>query len=114
MSLFFCIYKPHLMCIFPNILCIMCGMRTNKKFNTYTSDKKRLIQHAKTILESDLTGVQISEGTGVNTNQVYAYRNGTRPIENARVESLWKFEDLYQTHDLFEKTRNEEKEYYDG
>ena len=67
------------------------------------SNKPLLIKHAKFILESSMSGVEIAKETGLHLSQVYAYRNGTRPIENAHFENLWKFEALYQNHKTFNK-----------
>lgn len=72
------------------------------------SNKPLLIKHARIILESSLSGVEIAKETGLHLSQVYAYRNGTRPIENAHFENLWKFEALYQNHKQFKKERKSE------
>jgi len=72
------------------------------------SNRPLLIKHAKVILESSLSGVEIAKETGSHVSQIYAYRNGTRPIENAHFENLWKFEALYQNHEAFKNHRESE------
>ena len=72
------------------------------------SNKPLLTKHAYIILESSMSGVQIAKETGLHLSQVYAYRNGTRPIENAHFENLWKFEALYQNHKMFKNERKSE------
>ena len=86
-------------------------MKRNQSIEDIVSKRTLFIRHAKVILEDDaLTGVEISKETGVHISQVYAYRNKTRPIENAKYENLWKFEKLYQEHNAFKKYRNKERE----
>lgn len=75
-------------------------MKNNKKTDVDV-ERELLIWHAKVVLNSRLTGVEISRETGVNAQQVCLYRNGKRNIERAYFNNLLKFERLYQTHDLF-------------
>lgn len=83
----------------------------NKKNNNVDSFGKRalLIKHAKVVLNSKLTGVQIAKETGVNAQQVCFYRNGRRNIERAYDNNLSKFERLYQRHSLFQEIREMER-----
>ncbi|OEK58882.1 hypothetical protein [Staphylococcus equorum] len=73
----------------------------NDKYIDVNDKRELLIWHAKVVLNSRLTGVEISKETGVNAQQVCLYRNGKRNIERAYLNNLLKFDRLYQTHDLF-------------
>lgn len=73
-------------------------------------DREKLIEHAKIVLSCKLTQRELSEEVGVHVRQIGFYRNGSRPIENAYLETLIKFEHVYQTNPLFEKNRNQEAE----
>ena len=87
------------MYIFLEMSCIMINMDRYSDINMgIASNRPLLIKHAKAILESNMSGVEIAKETGLHVTQVYAYRNGTRPIENAHFENLWKFEALYQVN----------------
>lgn len=56
-----------------------------------------MIKHAQQILEKkDLKGTYIAEQLNMNQRQLYDYRNGRKKIENAQLETLIKFENLYQ------------------
>lgn len=60
-------------------------------------DKDEMIKHAQQILEKkDLKGTYIAEQLNMNQRQLYDYRNGRKKIENAQLETLIKFENLYQ------------------
>lgn len=65
--------------------------------NHLNFDKEELIYHAKKILnKKDLKGTYIAEQLNMNQRQLYDYRNGRKKIENAQLETLIKFENLYQ------------------
>ena len=81
----------------------------NVKYTDIDKDRELLIWRAKIVLNSKLTGVEISEETGVNAQQVRLYRNGKRDIERAYLNNLLKLEGLYQKHDLFKTIRNMER-----
>lgn len=96
------------MYIFITYSCIMRNMNNNN--NVELSDKRALlVKHAKAVLNSKLTGVQIAKETGVNAQQVCFYRNGRRDIERAYFNNLFKFECLYQRHSLFKEIREMER-----
>ncbi len=60
-------------------------------------DKEEMIKHAQQILnKKDLKGTYIAEQLNMNQRQLYDYRNGRKKIENAQLETLIKFENLYQ------------------
>ncbi|HAC5789017.1 TPA_asm: hypothetical protein GZX72_14420 [Listeria monocytogenes] len=62
----------------------------------YFFDRKKLIEHAKKVLEKkEIKGSHIAEQIDMNRKQLYDYRNGIRNIENARLETLLKFERYY-------------------
>lgn len=61
-------------------------------------NRKELIEHAKAVLGSDWTGVDIAKELEMNSRQVYAYRKGRRNIENATYDTLLKFESVYQEY----------------
>lgn len=81
----------------------------NLKICDFDNERELLIRHAKVVLNSRLTGVEIAKETGVNAQQVCLYRNGKRSIERAYLNNLLKFERLYQSHDLFEIIRDMEE-----
>lgn len=95
--------------IFNTFSCIMLNMNTNDKNIDLDNKRLLLIKHAKIVLNSKLTGVQIAKETGVNAQQVCLYRNGKRDIERAYFNNLFKFECLYQQHDLFKEIREMER-----
>ncbi|MGP5096150.1 hypothetical protein [Staphylococcus equorum] len=80
----------------------------NENIIDVNDNRELLIWHAKVVLNSRLTGVEISKETGVNAQQVCLYRNGKRNIEGAYLNNLMKLSRLYQTHDLFETIRRME------
>ncbi|EGQ2899959.1 hypothetical protein DLS44_11580 [Staphylococcus pseudintermedius] len=56
-----------------------------------------MISHALKILNNkNLKGTYIAQETNINQRQVYNFRNGYRDIRQARLETLIKFENLYQ------------------
>lgn len=60
-------------------------------------DRDELISHALKILNNkNLKGTYIAQETNINQRQVYNFRNGYRDIRQARLETLIKFENLYQ------------------
>lgn len=61
-------------------------------------DRQLLVEHARCVLNSHLQGVKIAEEMEMTKSQVYAYRQGRRKIENAYVDTLLKFEKVYQKH----------------
>lgn len=54
-----------------------------------------MLLHAKEVLTSGLKGTELAEIMNMNVNQFYDYRNGSKKIENARLETLIKFEKAY-------------------
>src|SRR5699024_12035555 len=72
--------------IFNTFSCIMLNMNTNDKNVDLDNKRLLLIKHAKIVLNSKLTGVQIAKETGVNAQQVCLYRNGKRDIERRSEE----------------------------
>jgi len=81
----------------------------NDIYNDVDDKRELLIWHAKVVLNSRLTGVEIAKETGVNSQQVCLYRNGKRNIERAYLNNLLKLDRLYQTHDLFAVIRKMEE-----
>lgn len=61
-------------------------------------DKKVLIEHANVVLKSSMKGSELAKEMEMNSRQLYAYRNGTRNIENAFYDNLLKFEKIYQKY----------------
>lgn len=59
------------------------------------TDRKILIKHAKSVLETEKTGHELAKEMSMNTRQLYNYRNGSMDISKARLETLLKFEKLY-------------------
>lgn len=59
-------------------------------------DRDKLIAHAYKILNSNVKGTQIAKEINMNTRQFYDYRNGVKNIETAYLDTLLKFEKLYQ------------------
>lgn len=57
--------------------------------------KEKLVKHAKKVLEFETTGSNLAKELEMNTKQVYHYRNKSRSISNARIETLLKFEKVY-------------------
>ncbi|MBF0795257.1 hypothetical protein [Mammaliicoccus lentus] len=60
------------------------------------SGREKLIAHAKKILKSNMKGSYIAKEINMNTRQLYDYRNGIKNIETAYLDTLLKFEGLYQ------------------
>lgn len=89
----------------------MIHMKNKEKSIDINPERTLLVKHAKAVLNSRLTGVEISKETGVNAQQVRLYRSGKRNIEHAYSNNLRKFERLYQTHQLFEEIRYIERKY---
>ncbi|EKR9302846.1 hypothetical protein P9705_001287 [Enterococcus faecalis] len=58
-------------------------------------ERKKLIDHAQEVLNSDIPGVKLAQMMKMNSRQLYDYRNGKREIEKARLETLLKFESSY-------------------
>lgn len=71
---------------------------TNLMSNNYINiDRDELIAHALKILNNkNLKGTYIAQEADINQRQVYNFRNGYRDIRQARLETLIKFENLYQ------------------
>lgn len=64
--------------------------------NYLNLDRDELISHAQKILDNKkLKGTYIAEQLNMNQRQLYDYRNGNKKIENAQLETLIKFENLY-------------------
>ncbi|WP_215392860.1 hypothetical protein [Staphylococcus aureus] len=60
-------------------------------------DRDELVSHALKILNhKNLKGTYIAQETDINQRQIYNFRNGHRDIKQARLETLIKFENLYQ------------------
>jgi len=77
--------------------------------NEYIFDKKQLVRHAKTVLRSKkFSGVELSKEVGIHVQQIYGYRSGKRKIQDAQLETLYKFEKVYQEHEAFKNTRKGE------
>ena len=65
--------------------------------NYINLDRDELIAHALMILNNkNLKGTYIAQELKMNQRQVYNYRNGSKDIEKAQLETLIKFENLYQ------------------
>ncbi|MFF0676827.1 helix-turn-helix domain-containing protein [Staphylococcus xylosus] len=81
----------------------------NYKNNDYIFDKKQLIKHAKTVLRSKkLSGVELSKEVGIHVQQIYGYKSGKRNIQEAQLETLYKFEKVYQENEAFKSARKGE------
>lgn len=61
--------------------------------------KETLLEHAEEILEglrnSEYTVQEVSKSSGIHQQQIYAYKDNRRNINNARFETLIKFENAY-------------------
>ncbi|NBH31640.1 hypothetical protein D3Z30_11715 [Staphylococcus warneri] len=61
--------------------------------------KETLLEHAQELLKglrnSEYTVQEISESSGIHQQQIYAYKDNRRNINNARFETLIKFENAY-------------------
>lgn len=61
--------------------------------------KETLLEHAEEILEglrnSEYTVQEVSKYSGIHQQQIYAYKDNRRNINNARFETLIKFENAY-------------------
>lgn len=64
--------------------------------NYLNLNRGELVLHARKILDSKLKGTYIAEQLNMNQRQLYDYRNGSKKIENAQLETLIKFENLYR------------------
>jgi len=81
----------------------------NNKYDKYIFDKTQLIKHAKTVLRSKkFSGVELSKEVGIHVQQIYGYRSGKRKIQEAQLETLYKFEKVYQEHEAFKSIRKKE------
>lgn len=60
------------------------------------NEREKFIAHAKKILKSNVKGSYIAKEINMNTRQLYDYRNGIKNIETAYLDTLLKFEGLYQ------------------
>lgn len=69
---------------------------TDKHSLESSLDRDKLIEHAKIVLDSSLSGVELAEEMRMNVRQIYAYRKKRRLIENAYVDTLLKFEEVYK------------------
>lgn len=49
------------------------------------------------------TGVELSKEVGIHVQQIYGYKSGKRRLKDAQLETLLKFEKLYQEHEAFKK-----------
>lgn len=81
----------------------------SKNIFDYINDKEALINHAEIVLNSGIKGKKLAEMTGIHYQQIYAYRNKRRDIKKARLENLLKLNNVYFTHENFEKERKEDK-----
>ncbi|EZV57633.1 hypothetical protein [Staphylococcus aureus] len=61
-----------------------------------TNDRDLLIRHAKKILNSNVKGTYLARELQMHTRQLYGYRNGSKNIDTAYLDTLLKFETLYQ------------------
>ena len=65
--------------------------------NYINIDRDELIAHALKLLNNkNLKGTYLAQELKMNQRQVYNYRNGSKDIEKAQLETLIKFENLYQ------------------
>ncbi|WP_205126882.1 helix-turn-helix domain-containing protein [Staphylococcus aureus] len=82
----------------------------NNEYNGYIFDKDKLIKHAKVVLRSKkFSGVELAKEVGIHVQQIYGYKSGKRNIKDAQLETLSKFEKLYQQHPAFKKSRKGEQ-----
>lgn len=58
-------------------------------------DREKMLAHANEVLMSSLKGTELAKIMNMNVNQFYDYRNGSKKIEKARLETLIKFEKAY-------------------
>lgn len=62
--------------------------------------KRIWLSHAKILLDnlkdSNITVAIVSKYSGIHIQQIYAYKDGRRDINKARMETLIKFENAYQ------------------
>lgn len=71
----------------------------NLEYRNLENLKETLLEHAQELLEglrnSEYTVQEISESSGIHQQQIYAYKDNRRNINNARFETLIKFENAY-------------------
>lgn len=83
----------------------------NNENNGCIINRNKLIKHSKIVLKSKkITGVELSKEVGIHVQQIYGYKSGKRSLKNAQLETLLKFEKLYQEHEAFKKARKGEQD----
>lgn len=77
------------------------------------SNREVMVRHAHRVLKatedhtSGLSGIQLSKEMGVNPKQFSQYKSGKRDIAKAYLDTLYKFERVYQKYDYFRQAYDE-------